>query len=109
MYALEGRSWVIAYARVVFPQPLSPTSPTVSPRSIDRSTPSTARTQPWRILKYTRRPRTATRGTSSPPQPRIDDLVEASTEQVEAEAEERDAKARREEPPPVDEGPALGD
>src|SRR3989442_9026784 len=64
MYAFEGRSWEIEYARVVFPHPDSPTRPTVSASSIVSLTPSTARTQPSLTLKKTPRLRTFTRGTS---------------------------------------------
>src|SRR2546421_4441263 len=42
--AVTGSSAVIKRARVDFPQPDSPTRPSVSPRRISRSTPSTART-----------------------------------------------------------------
>src|SRR3989441_6235400 len=42
--AVTGSKAVIRRARVDFPQPDSPTRPTVSPRRISRSTPSTART-----------------------------------------------------------------
>ena len=38
----------IARANVLFPQPLSPTSPTVSPRAMWSDTPSTARNAPTR-------------------------------------------------------------
>ena len=48
-----GSSCVMAYAAVVFPQPLSPTRPIVSPASIMKLTPSTALTQPFWILKCT--------------------------------------------------------
>src|SRR5438477_4877321 len=44
--AVAGSSAVISLARVDFPQPDSPTRPSVSPRRISRSTPSTARTAP---------------------------------------------------------------
>src|SRR2546426_3713062 len=57
---------------VVFPHPLSPTSPRVSPRRISKSTPSTARTNPAarrnsppRIEKYFRSLRTWTRRSSA--------------------------------------------
>src|SRR5438093_9249891 len=59
---------------VVFPHPLSPTRPTVSPRGMSRSIPSTARTAPTsrrrrppRIGKYLRRRRTSTRGSATGP------------------------------------------
>src|SRR5213594_476344 len=101
MCALDGRSWVIAYARVVFPQPLSPTSPTVSPRSMDRFTPSTARTHPWRSGSKRAGPGRRREARSAPPEARVDDLVETASQQVKAEAQEGDRQARREEPPPV--------
>src|SRR5207249_5604356 len=101
MYAFEGRSCVMAYASVVFPQPLSPTSPTVSPSSTSRLTPSTARTQPFWTLKWTFRLRTERRGTSTPPQARIDDLVKAATQEIETQRKERDRQAGWEEPPPI--------
>src|SRR3989475_6113377 len=44
--AVAGSSAVMSRARVDFPQPDSPTRPSVSPRRISRSTPSTARTAP---------------------------------------------------------------
>src|SRR2546426_2335055 len=57
---------------VVFPHPLSPTSPRVSPRRISKLTPSTARTKPAarrrsppRIEKYFRSLRTWTRTSSA--------------------------------------------
>src|SRR2546422_2319500 len=108
-YAFAGRSCVIASASVVFPQPLSPTRPTVSPSSTSRLTPSTARTQPFWTLKWTFRLRTERRGTSTPPQARVDDLIEAATQEIEAEGKEGDRETGREEPPPVVQPAPQGD
>ena len=44
-------------AVTVLPQPDSPTTPSVSPRSMCRSTPSTARTMPSSVLNQVFRPR----------------------------------------------------
>ena len=49
------RSLRIEYAVTDLPQPLSPTSPSVSPLAISRLTPSTALTTPSSVRKLTRR------------------------------------------------------
>ncbi len=55
-------SFNMLMAVTVLPQPDSPTTPTVSPRPIVMSTPSTARTTPLSVAKCVFRPRISSRG-----------------------------------------------
>jgi hypothetical protein len=58
-----GRSFSTVIAVTVLPQPDSPTTQTVSPRSIVRSTPSTAWSQPSSVLKCVFNPLICSSGT----------------------------------------------
>src|SRR5205823_1252477 len=59
----EGGSSVASMRRVVvFPAPLGPRKPKISPAAIRRSTPATASTSPLRVLKTRRRPRVSIMG-----------------------------------------------
>src|SRR3954452_10395270 len=56
-----GISFSTDIAVTVLPQPLSPTTPSVSPRLSARSTPSTACTTPSSVSKYVLSPRISSR------------------------------------------------
>ena len=91
--AVASISRSMSLPSVVLPQPLSPTTPKVSPRPIVRSTPSTALTwactrpqNPSRTGKYFLRPLTSTKGaawlirplpSNSPPSARPQPLLAA--------------------------------
>src|SRR3954449_12395105 len=92
--ALEGRMPRIARAKVVLPQPDSPTSPMISPRRIVTLTPSSTFATPRSVPNDTRRFSTSRRlsfgaGTSDP---RIENIAQAVTQQVEAHHDKEDRK-----------------
>ena len=60
-----GRSWRMDSAVTDFPDPLSPTSPTVSPLAMSSETPRTARTSPPGVSNETDRSRIARRGAAA--------------------------------------------
>src|SRR5262245_8999410 len=99
-----GRIPRIARASVVLPQPLSPTSPTTSPGAMSRLMPSRTWATPPSVTKSTRRPRTesssAIAGGAAATQPRVEDVAQAITQQVEAHHGEEDGQARRRRVPP---------
>src|SRR5438270_243674 len=102
--APSGRMPRIARARVVLPQPLSPTSPTTSPVSMSRFIPSSTCAGPRSVAKSTRNPRTASSSAiarrAAAAQPRIEHIAQAVAEQVEAHDGEEDRQARRRRVPP---------
>ncbi len=79
-----GTSRMIDSAVTDLPQPLSPTTPSVSPRASESDTPSTALTTPSRVWKCVRRsltdevPGAACRASSHPPrEPRIEHVAQS--------------------------------
>src|SRR6266550_5635632 len=94
----EGRRRIKARAVVVFPQPDSPARPMASPSRRSNEAPLTAWTAPPRVPNSTERSRTSRRVSSSPPEPRVQDLVEGVSEEVEAEDEDDETQARRNHP-----------
>src|SRR5713101_8804708 len=84
--------------------------PSVSPRSMEMSTCSTALTLPRRVANSTVRSRTLSRGTAvvmavnAPPSRsplRIDDVAQAIAEKIEAEHRDHQGRAREERDPPL--------
>src|SRR5262245_38102895 len=102
-------------AVTVFPQPLSPTSPSTSPRWMVKLTPSTARRTPCPVGKCVCRSSTARRATSDL-QARIEGVAEPVAEQVDGQHGQHDGQSRKGgEPPgggdvvsPIGEHPAPG-
>src|SRR5262245_8472147 len=94
-------------AVTVLPQPDSPTTPTVSPRSMRRSTPSTARTMPSSVLNQVFRPRMSNRVSCTltlllKHAARIEGVAQAVADEVDREHGEEDGAAR-------EQGPVGGD
>src|SRR2546430_11033607 len=87
-----------ARAVVVFPQPDSPARPMASPSRRSNEAPLTAWTAPPRVPNSTERPRSSRRDSSSPPEPRVEDVVERVSEEEEAEDEDDETQARRNHP-----------
>src|SRR5437867_4506862 len=58
----SGTSLIMDSAVIVFPEPLSPTTPSVSPWCIRKLTPSTALTTPSRVKKWVFRLITSSNG-----------------------------------------------
>src|ERR1043166_4871352 len=92
----------MARARVVFPQPDSPTSPMISPRRIVRLTPSSTFATPPSVLKETRRFSTSRRLSpgASTSDPRIENIPQAVAQQVEAHHDKEDREPGRQCIPP---------
>src|SRR5436190_8957126 len=78
----------------LFPQPDSPTSPSVSPGSIEKETPLTAWTGPRDVRKRTCRSSTASSASATVPQLRVERLAQAVADQVEAEHRDHDRDSR---------------
>src|SRR5215510_14509075 len=107
--------------RTDLPQPDSPTTPRIWPRATVSSTWRAARSWAWsgnRAAASRCAPRganssppAADRRSSRTPQPRVDDVAQAVTQQVEAEYGKEDGKPRKgREPPRLRQVlPALGD
>src|SRR5436190_2229160 len=97
---------MIENAVTLFPQPDSPTTPSVLPRWIDRSTPSTARTTPSSVSNQVFRPRSSRRGASLslvislPPQPRVRGIAEPFADEVVSGDRQEDQQAREDRDPP---------
>src|SRR5437867_2004421 len=105
-----GSRRMIDSAVVVFPQPLSPASPRLSPFSSFHETSSTARTVPERVSKYVLRWSTSIRAVPSPlAEFRVQDLIEGVAEQREAQDDDDEGEPRHDDPrPPSVEGSAAG-
>src|ERR1041385_7395982 len=68
---------------IVFPEPDSPTMPTISRGAIRNEMPSTARTSPRSVLNETERSRTSSKaGSAFKAHPRIEDDVDQIDERV---------------------------
>src|SRR5262245_55133767 len=82
---------MIAMAVMLFPEPDSPTMPTISRGSTVNEMPSTARTSPSSLRKETCRSRTSSRGTaaSGNPHPRVEPGVEDVDHGIRQDDEER--------------------
>src|SRR5437867_2156261 len=97
-----GSRRMIDSAVVVFPQPLSPASPRLSPFSSVHETSSTARTVPERVSKYVLRWSTSMRAVHSPlTQFRVQDLVQGVAEEREAQDDSDEREPRHHDPRPV--------
>src|SRR5882724_4907697 len=100
----EGRIPRMARARVVLPHPLSPTRPTTSPGPTSRLMPSSTCATPPSVTKSTLSPRTDRSSViasgAAPAQPRVEDVAQPVTEQVEAHDGEEDGDTRRRRVPP---------
>src|SRR5690348_10874219 len=92
----------IAFARVVLPQPDSPTSPMISPGLIARLTPSSTWASPASVANDTRRRSTSRRLSpgDATTDPWIEDIAQAVTQEIEAHHDEEDGEARRQRGPP---------
>src|SRR5262245_26028182 len=98
-----GTSFKIDMAVTVLPQPDSPTTPTVSPRAIVRSTPSTACTMPSSVLKCVLRPRISRSASLTPdftsrPLPshhlaRVERIAQSVTDEIDRQHREKDRGA----------------
>src|SRR5215475_14456595 len=71
-----GMSRMIESAVTLLPQPDSPTTPSVSPLSMWKSTPSTARTTPSSVKKWVLSPRTSSSRSAIAGSPALRDLFE---------------------------------
>src|ERR671934_1407026 len=107
MRPARSRMRITAYEVTDFPEPDSPTMPTVSPLATRTSTCSTARTTPRRVENSTVRSATSSSGTVSLTTPnsgsplRIDDIAQPIAEQVEAEHRDHQRGAGEERDPPL--------
>src|SRR5215472_1619859 len=100
-------SWDTANRSVDFPHPDSPTTPRNSWGSTVKLTRSTARTSAASVRYSTDRSVTSSSGSGTPPpfphrpQRRVSDLVEGVVQQREADAHQRNGRARRQLPEDV--------
>ena len=74
----------------LFPHPLSPTSPSTSPRSIVKLTPSTARSTPWLVGKWVSRPSTVRSGGILDLEARIERVAQPVAQEVHREHGQHD-------------------
>ena len=77
----------------LFPQPDSPTIPSVSPGAMSKETPSTAWIVPRRVQNWTRRSSTERSDSSPVAEFGIQSLAQTVADQVEAETREDDRGA----------------
>src|ERR1700722_572189 len=100
-----GSRFMIDSAVMVLPQPDSPTTPSVSPASISKLTPSTACTVECFSLMSVRRSETCKSGATRSPLPTLEPGLEGVAERVADEVERHDRQdnrdARRVDQPPV--------
>src|ERR1700730_10400625 len=89
-------------AVTVLPHPYSPTTPRVSPLSMVRSTPSTARTMPSSVAKCVFRPRISSRCSTLHHFAGIERVAQSITDEVDRQHCEKDRA-------PGDQGPMRGD
>src|SRR5437870_6876330 len=94
----DGSSFISASAVVVFPHPDSPSRPMASPSRRSDEAPLTAWTATPHVSNSTERSRTSRRVSSSAPEPRVQDLVERVSEEVEAEDDDDETQTRRNHP-----------
>src|SRR5688572_32977225 len=92
-----GTSFITVSAVTVFPQPDSPTTPSVSPRSTVRSTPSTACTQPSSVAKWVFKPRMSS-STLLHHLARIERVAQPVADEVDREHGEEDRPAGNQRP-----------
>src|SRR5436190_1970836 len=104
----------------LLPQPDSPTTASVSPRSTENDTPSTARTTPSRVKKYVFRPCTSSSGAAgsgdgfiashAPRETRVERVAHAVDEEIHREHRERQTDAGKDDEVArdLDEAPSLG-
>src|SRR5581483_9171170 len=85
-------------AVTVLPQPDSPTTPSVSPAAIARSTPSTARTMPSSVEKCTLRPRISSSGAKSHHPARVERIAQPVADEVDRQHGEKDRAAGKQRP-----------
>src|SRR5262249_52988687 len=93
--ALAGRMPRIARARVVLPQPLSPTRPTTSPGPTSRLMPSSTCATPPSVTKSTLSPRTDSNSViagGAAAHARIEDVAQPVADQVEAHDRQGDGE-----------------
>src|SRR5262245_25848575 len=95
-----GTSRMIDSDVTLLPQPDSPTRPSISPRSIEKLMPSTARTAPALVSNCVRRPSTASNATALDLEPRIERVAQPVTEQVDGEHGQHDREAGKRRQPP---------
>src|SRR6266849_2336259 len=77
----------------LFPQPLSPTSPRTSPRSMAKLTPSTARSTPCAVAKWVSRSCTARSGGTSDLEARVERIAQPVAEEVDGQHGQHDGEA----------------
>src|SRR5262249_49099761 len=100
--ALAGSMPRMALARVVLPQPDSPTRPMISPARSVRLTPSSTLAVPASVRKETRRLSTSSRlspGVATS-HPWVEHVAQAIAQKIEAHHDEKDGKAGRQRGPP---------
>src|SRR5690242_11125213 len=92
----------IAFAKVVLPQPDSPTSPMISPGRIVRLTPSSTRAGPDSVANETKRFSTPRRLASAggTADPRVEHVTQAIAEEIESHHDEENREPGRERVPP---------
>src|SRR5438552_697278 len=95
-----GTSRMIDSDVTLLPQPLSPTSPSTSPRSIEKLTPSTARSTPSPVSKWVWRPSTESSGAMSEPEPGVEGVAQPVAEEIDGEDGQHDREPRKGREPP---------
>src|SRR6266853_728451 len=82
------------------PDPDSPTIPSVSPRSMQKDTPSTARTTPLRVWKDVRKSSTSSSATPSVLRcPDVERIAQAVAEEIQREQRRREYRGRVDQQP----------
>src|SRR3984893_14144277 len=105
----SGTSRMMESAVTLWPLPLSPTSPRISPSSRSNETPFTARTVPRSVANRVFRLRTLSRGMASAlrladgapraPGPPVEGVAQPVAHEIDAEHAEHDGGGRRQEHP----------
>src|SRR5262245_11105602 len=96
-----GRRRITENAVTLLPQPDSPTTPSVSPASMARSTPSTACTMPSYVAKWVRSPRISSKRSIIARLhyfPRIEGIAQPITDVVDRQHREKDRDSRNQRP-----------
>src|SRR5690242_3949586 len=101
IFALGARMPSIVRASVVLPEPDSPTSPMMRPRAMVRLTPSSTRAAPPSVAKPTLRSRISTSGLAvmRAPEPGIEYVAQAISQQIEPHHDDEDGEPRCERVP----------
>src|SRR5438128_1560719 len=85
-----GTSRMMDSEVTLFPQPLSPTSPRTSPRSMAKLTPSTARSTPCAVAKWVSRPCTSRSADMSDLETRIERIAQPVAEKIDGQHGQHD-------------------